>query len=118
MSSSDDGPKLLGCLGILAIAGACVFFIGSCQQFHGTRSTVDVVVQKREYVKPNYLIYTDRGVFAINDSVLHGQFDSSDKYGSMVEGKSYRISTYGYRWPVMSWYPIILTIEEVTDDSA
>lgn len=58
---------------------------------------------KRSY----YLIYTDKEVFKIDDSLILGRFNSSDIYSMMKKGKYYRIKTFG----VLSMYQNIIEVE-------
>lgn len=45
--------------------------------------------------------------------MLRGKFNSSDIYGTLKEGKKYKIIVVGYRVPFFSWYENILEVEEV-----
>ena len=58
-----------------------------------------------------YLIYTDKEVFKIEDSLIFGQFNSSDVYGMMKKGKYYRIKTFGVRSGFLSMYQNIIEVE-------
>lgn len=58
-----------------------------------------------------YLVYTDKEVFKIEDSLLFGQFDSSDVYGMLKKGKCYRIKVFGIRSGFLSSYRNIVEVE-------
>lgn len=61
-----------------------------------------------------YLIFTDQGTFQVSDALFGTtRFNSSDLYGRIQKGKTYRITYYGWRFGFTSSYPNIKTIEEV-----
>lgn len=57
-----------------------------------------------------YLVFTDRGVYEVTDSLLYFAFDSSDRYAEMVRGQSYTVTVAGWRFPFLSWYPNIVEV--------
>lgn len=56
-----------------------------------------------------YLVYTDEGTFEITDSVIYGRFSSSDTYGRINEDKTYQFKVAGWRFPLLSSYPNIIS---------
>lgn len=64
-----------------------------------------------------YLVFveTDKGtqVFEVTDSVIMGRYDSSNVYGSIKTGKTYKMKVRGYRIPILSSYENIDTFTEV-----
>ncbi len=60
-----------------------------------------------------YLVYTDGGVFENTDCGWYLKWDSSDVQGKLMamRGKKARIHYYGWRWPMRSWQPNILSVE-------
>ena len=58
-------------------------------------------------------VYTSCGVFEVSDAVLRGRFNSADVYAQLVEGRRYDVTTVGYRIPLISWFPNVLTASEV-----
>lgn len=60
-----------------------------------------------------YLIFTDKGTYEVRDSVVNGRFDSSDMYGRLEKGHTYKVTVIGFRVPMLSWYKNILTAEEI-----
>jgi hypothetical protein len=82
-----------------------------------TRDVTAVVVDKNRVcdgtgssVNCYYLIYTSVGTFKDSDSLVAGKFSSSDLYGQLQLGHAYRLHVRGYRIPVLSEYPNILSI--------
>ncbi|ALH46894.1 secreted protein [Mycobacterium phage Theia] len=57
-------------------------------------------------------IYTDCGVFVVEDNLLAG-FNSADVYGRLKPGKTYEITTGGYRIGFLSEFPKIIDVKEV-----
>lgn len=64
-----------------------------------------------------YLVFveTDKGtqVFEVTDSIMMGRYDSSNVYGSIKIGKTYKMKVRGYRMPLLSSYENIDTFTEV-----
>ncbi|MCK9596651.1 prepilin-type N-terminal cleavage/methylation domain-containing protein [Candidatus Pacearchaeota archaeon] len=101
---------------------------------HFTRDNYIVTVTDKAFKKSGggkdaddkYLIYTkmvsdEKSVsmtFEITDTFwevcwTHWRYNSSDFYGFIEKGKTYYITTYGWRVPFFSWYKNILTAEEI-----
>lgn len=62
---------------------------------------------------PVYRIYSDCGVFNVEDAALVGQFNSADTYASIQVGHTYEFTTYGYRNGFFSMFPNITKAVEV-----
>jgi len=60
-----------------------------------------------------YLIYTDITTYEITDALFKWRWDSSDLYGAIQVGKTYKIETGGYRIGILSTYPNIYKATEV-----
>ena len=86
---------------------------------YGTTESVVVTVTSKERIHNEdesiYLIYTDEGVFKNTDSIYYFKFNSSDIYGELKEGESYRLNVYGFRIPFLSKYKNIINfkLEEI-----
>ena len=59
-------------------------------------------------------IYTSCGVFTVEDVWTRGQFDSADLYASIKRGKTYDLTTVGFRIPVLSMFPSVIEAEAVS----
>lgn len=105
---------------ILAIIAAII--IGS--QFlitYGTQDTVTAKVIKTErimYMDKNnanskYLIFCENETFENVDSLLYFKFNSSDIYGHILAGGTYKFRVYGIRIPFFSYYRNIISAELV-----
>ena len=63
-----------------------------------------------------YLIYCTKAngeveTYEITDNFARGQFDSSNKYGTIQIGKTYNFNVIGVRIPYLSQYANIIGIE-------
>lgn len=94
------------------------FCIGS--SFNDTEYIVTITDKevKKTDDTDKYLIYAEdlngnTYVFENTDEFLRFKFDSSDMYGQIKEGETYKLTVIGYRVPFMSMYQNIIEIEEV-----
>ena len=85
----------------------------------GTVTKMEVKKAGRfRYNEEKYLVYTkDENdkvqVYEITDSVIEKRYDSSDLYGEIEVGKTYRFDVAGKRNERRSWYPNIYSAEEI-----
>lgn len=103
---------------ILCIFGVCLLFGGCSCYTYGTKDYVTVKIKKMERIhgekSGKYLIFTENEVFQNTDSILYGKFNSSDLYGSLEAGKTYKLKVYGWRIRFLSMYRNIITVDEVS----
>jgi predicted outer membrane lipoprotein len=59
------------------------------------------------------LYTTDCGVLNVGDSILSWHFRSADTYASVKAGKTYRVTTRGYRIGFLSMFPNVVEAAEV-----
>jgi hypothetical protein len=113
--------KILNFFGILVIILVTLYLFSfisppKIQQmlYHGT---VTAKVEKTERINSGktskYLIFTDKEVLEDTDNWLFLKFNSSDIYGKIKEGKTYKFSVAGLRMPMLSRYRNIKRAEEV-----
>ena len=101
--------------------GAC--FFSSCDERQtaskGNDGLITATVAGKERVVKHdaegemysyYLVYTDKEVFKIEDSLLFGQFNSSDVYGMLAENTTYKFKVFGARIPFLSMYRNIVGV--------
>lgn len=103
---------------LLFVASSCIVlpFV-----YYGNVETLTITVNHKERttssdgktVSSYYLIYTDRETFALKDDLFYGQFNSSDVYGRIKSGGTYRVTALGVRVPLLSWYRNLVSVEEV-----
>ena len=81
---------------------------------------VTVTEKGRVSDKSKYLVYTfdenkESRVFEVTDSLFKWRFDSADVYNRIEVGKTYKVTTGGFRVPILSMYPNIYEYEIVED---
>lgn len=107
---------LIGILLIsLVITGSA---IGWISLYKSTREVKTIRVQRmwiKQYGKGSKYLFSDENgnVYSIEDSLELWIFDASDRWASMQEGKTYRVTLYGWRWHFFSWYKNAIEIEEI-----
>lgn len=100
---------------ILAVLLMVSILVGCCAIKIHKVSIENVTVTdkgiKRYKDTDKYLIFTDKGVFEVTDSLIIMRFNSSDFYGSIEIGKTYNFNVRGYRVPILSMYQNIENFE-------
>ena len=102
-----------------AIIGAAVVFISLYVGYFPfcTQEIITATVKKTERVihkeSSKYLVFTDNEVLENTDCLILLKWNSSDIYGGLEVGKTYRFRVYGWRWRFMSWYRNIISVEKV-----
>lgn len=99
---------------ILIIVG-CV--VAGFRLDYGNEKTFEITV-KDKYIKTygeqgKYLVVdTNNNTYEIEDLLFKGKFNSTDIYNNLDVGKTYTVTTTGYRMPSLSSYQNINIIEE------
>lgn len=115
--SSNSGCTAV--FGLLFIALVFVLMvISSVIYYANVESTTITITHKERIVRGSgdsvssyYLVYTDRETFALKDDLFYGQFNSSDIYGRIKSGDTYRVTALGVRVPFLSWYRNLVSVE-------
>ena len=110
--------KLIVVAVILVVASILIFGVGFP---YLTVDTITAKVTEKERivsrsgdgVSSKYLIFTDRETLENTDCWRRLKFDSSDIYGALKEGGTYKFKVYGWRVPTLSWYRNVLDYEKV-----
>lgn len=95
---------LLLFFGFLILVNAIAIFF--------TRFTKTITVSEK-YVNPNgrksHYTFTDTQgeTYRLVDSFLLFEFNSADDYANLHPGNTYTISGYWFRFPMMSWFPLV-----------
>lgn len=55
-------------------------------------------------------VYTDCGVFVIEDEVLRLHFTAADIYNELQPGESVDLTTVGWRFGLLSWFPNVVEV--------
>lgn len=112
----STGKWVIAAFVVILLGGVLLQACGS----YFERETVTTVVTDKERVCESgggdckYLVFTEAGTFQVTDAIFGTvRFNSSDVYGRIDEGKTYVITSYGWRLPLLSQYPNIEKMEEV-----
>lgn len=103
---------ILSCIILLTFA---ITF--DCIRVYGTKDIVTITVTDKAVKRYNnndrYIIYTNEETFELTDELFAAKFNSSDDYGKIQIGKTYKFVVCGWRVPWLSWYRNIIKINEV-----
>ncbi|KEZ00113.1 hypothetical protein AI27_12675 [Sphingomonas sp. BHC-A] len=115
---SDQTTFNIGCLALLGILA-----IGGCiaKQNHREQHTFTVSSKERQCDKSGdsvdcyYVVFGTQGeVFENRDSgILNGKWDSASMQARFIPGRRYQVTTIGWRMPLFSMKPNIITMQEV-----
>lgn len=109
----------------LTLVVALVVLVLSAKAFfaYGTDEYVTFTVTDKERIVNNtsegtrskYLVFTDKGTFENTDSLFYWKWNSSDLYGRIRKGETYKAHVYGFRVGFLSWYKNIVSVSPVLD---
>lgn len=108
---------------IVCAAGGIIFSIAANYNEQTYVATVTDKDVKNYNNSSKYLVFTktedgETRVFSVEDSLLRFRWNSSDVYGEIEVGKTYRFTTVGFRFEILSMYENIIGFEEISSDSA
>lgn len=114
--NSDHGLVILFVL--LAIFAAIVIGFVVKAYYSEDTHTACVVSEKDRVSKSEggseMRVYTDNcGTFVVADGVIKTDFNSADRYAKIKVGKTYDITSYGFRFGLTSSFPHIIDAVEV-----
>ena len=111
----------VGCNAILGIAFIIMIISGVCAQYTKEDTVIATVysITTQQNVSGGgngsgvstsytYLVGTDKGTMQIEPSGIM----SSTAFGTLKEGKTYRLHTRGYSFPLLGFYPYIVEAKE------
>lgn len=52
-----------------------------------------------------YRVYTDKGVYVVEDTIVFFNFRAADRYAQLKIGKTYSCKQAGWRVGLFSWFP-------------
>ena len=122
----DTDRFIIGIFIALAVVVAVGGIIYSIAANYNEQTYVATVTDKdvRNYNNSSkYLVFTktkdeETRVFSVEDSLLRFRWNSSDVYGEIEVGKTYRFTVVGFRIEILSMYENIIDFEEISSDSA
>lgn len=108
--------------GIIILLILTLGVIHSCAYWASSTWTGPVTVTKAERIisgsgentHGRYMVWTDKEVFEVTDTLLFTRWDSADTYGQIQVGKTYRFKVAGWRFGCLSWNRNILEYEEIS----
>jgi hypothetical protein len=102
----------------LVVSAVILFIVGFAFSLffpYFTKGEVIAKIKKTERVysqgSSKYLVFTDKEVFQNTDSLSYLKFNSSDIYGSLEIGKTYKFEVYGFRLHLFSSYRNIISVK-------
>lgn len=114
-SSNKSGWILVG---LIALAVAVVIGF-TVKAYYGNDLHTGCVVSEKDRVSKSeggseMRIYTENcGTFVVSDSLIKTDFNSADRYSKIKVGKTYDITSYGFRFGLFSMFPKIVEVEPV-----
>jgi hypothetical protein len=104
-------------LKIIAAALTVIAVVLCCGGYYwGSEGTATCTVEDKDRSSSQtgsvYRVYTDCGVFEVEDAMARGQFASADLYADIEPGSTYEFTTIGYRVPFLSMFPNIIAATE------
>lgn len=98
-----------------------IFIIMGIYILNYSNKTVEEIIVKDKYIK-NYsenskyiVVANDNKAYEITDLLFRLKFNSTDLYNQLEIGKSYIVTTNGYRVYFISMYPNINKIEIIEE---
>ena len=85
----------------------------------GNRTEVEITIEDK-WIKAtkdssDYMLSDTSGnVYVVSDSLILLSFDASDRYAAIDVGRTYGVTTIGWRVPFLSMYPNIVEINYCT----
>lgn len=104
-----------------------IFFLRACVGINYAFTTTnfenviirDMSIKRKSNSSDIYLVFTDKGEFSIEDSIIWGRWDSSTMYNRLLVVKEKKqpinLVCQGYRLPVLSFYPNIVQISNYSE---
>lgn len=112
----DNIKMILGAIASVLLIGLSVFLVSiGYQNEEIIECTIEDKWVKRSGKSDIYLVQCDNEVYQITDLLFKGKFNSSDIYANLKTGKTYEITTTGYRFEFLSMYKNINKYEKVED---
>lgn len=101
-------------ISVIAVSTAMVAGIGVTVASNLHEENLTCTVTNKESVsKENgheYRVFTEEcGVLSVQDNIFRLHFTSADVYGGLDAGTTYNVTTVGWRVPVFSWMPNIIS---------
>ena len=82
-----------------------------------TDKQIDTSGNKENGVQSHYMVYTEVGVFEVDNSFMLGIYNADEIYAKLVKGKKYRITTKGTKVANFFYqeYPYVTKVEPINE---
>lgn len=109
--------KILVIMVIVFLTLSCTGCVGYMNEQTTTCEVKDKWI-KRPSSSENelYLVNCGGTTYKVSDLLFKGKFNSADIYGNLEIGKTYEITTTGYRWSFFSEYQNINSYKEIEEE--
>lgn len=97
-----------GVVGVVGVIGVNVY-----AATHTGEVTITVEGKERGGDEKPALVFTDSETYQVSDSILDGHFSSSDTYGRLKEGKTYKCEYRGVRIPLFSMWKNLTSCKQM-----
>lgn len=117
MSNKKSG-ELIG-FGLILII-LILIFSGTILQSFWNEEVITITVNKAERTSGEngtYLVFTDGETFCVKDRWLRGSINSSDRYGKIKPGASYKVTVVGIRFRLISAYRNLLIVDKIITEN-
>ncbi len=110
---SNDGEGFVGFIFLLCLGIFAVIALTTSMQI----AEKDITVIEKVPVQPYKIIDENDEMYVIQDQWQAAKFDAGNRYAKIKEGKRYHVMVSGIRFPPLSWYPNIIEMTEITNQS-
>lgn len=105
---------------IIGSAVILLFFIGHCTyRYNDSQTQISITVTEKERVSDGenskYLVWTENETFECTDEMFLGKYNSSDIYGKLHPGHTYKVTVVGWRNHFFSTYRNIISIDSESE---
>jgi len=117
MRNTPRRPKrYLNVTGFIVVGAFIALVVLAITFFTSKHEEVITVSDKERVCSANthdckYLVFTENGTYENTDTLLAFKFNSSDIQGQLKPGETYTVDVWGFRQPILSWYPNILEVK-------
>lgn len=96
------------------VIASCAFLSG----YYNRETVIDKVLKTDRVVgqtgkSSQYLIFGKHETYSDHDTIAYWKWNSSDLYGAIEPGHTYKFTVYGWRVPFLSLYRNIVDYKEV-----
>ena len=103
---------------IILILLIIIFLFSEILSIYFTKFNTIITISDK-FIKPgkksSYFNIVDKNdkTYILTDNIFLWEFNSGDDYAQIKIGNTYKIYGYWFRYPMLSWYPMIYKIENI-----